>query len=246
MEQRGNAMSFRKQWNEIAARTETLLALVWPGNQHRMPQTQGAAALRTYADEASICSFWEALPAIRASLEQDLQAALDRDPAATGTDEILDCYPGFFAVAVYRLAHQLQIQEIPLLPRQMTEFAHRHTGIDIHPGACIGPGFFLDHGTGVVIGETAQIGENVTIYQGVTLGALSTKGGRALHGIRRHPTIENDVTIYAGASILGGSTIIGHGCTIGSNVFLTESVAPYTTVTLARQQLQFHCHAPGQ
>ena len=152
--------------------------------------------------------------------------------------EIIFAYPGLFAIMVYRLAHELYLMEVPMLPRIMTEYAHSITGIDIHPGVKIGKNFFIDHGTGIVIGETAVIGDNVKIYQGVTLGALSTRGGQKLRGKRRHPTISDNVTIYAGASILGGDTVIGENCTIGSNVFITSSVAPDTTVTNKNQELQ--------
>ena len=172
-------------------------------------------------------------------VQTDLQAAYDGDPAATDMAEIIFSYPGLFAITVYRLAHVLHTLKVPMLPRIMTEHAHSVTGIDIHPGATIGKFFFIDHGTGIVIGETTVIGENVKIYQGVTLGALSTRGGQTLRGAQRHPTIEDDVTIYAGASILGGQTVIGAGSTIGSNVFITESVAPGTSVRNKKQELQF-------
>ena len=183
--------------------------------------------------------FFGRLPAIRALIQTDLQAAFDGDPAATGKEEIILSYPGLFAITVYRLAHGLYELGLPMIPRMMTEYAHSITGIDIHPGAKVGAAFFIDHGTGIVIGETAVIGENVKIYQGVTLGGLSTRGGQSLRGKRRHPTIEDNVTIYANATILGGDTIIGKGCVIGSSVFITESVAPGTTVTNQSQQLQF-------
>ena len=147
-------------------------------------------------------------------------------------------YPGLFAITVYRLAHELQVLGVPMIPRIMTEYAHSVTGIDIHPGATIGENFFIDHGTGIVVGETTVIGKGVKIYQGVTLGALSTRGGQSLRGKRRHPTIEDNVTIYAGASILGGNTVIGRDSVIGSNAFITESIAPNTTVTIKNQELQ--------
>ena len=183
--------------------------------------------------------FFGRLPAIRGLIQTDLQAAFDGDPAATGKEEIILSYPGLFAITVYRLAHGLYELGLPMIPRMMTEYAHSITGIDIHPGAKVGAAFFIDHGTGIVIGETAVIGENVKIYQGVTLGGLSTRGGQSLRGKRRHPTIEDNVTIYANATILGGDTIIGKGCVIVSSVFITESVAPGTTVTNQEQQLQF-------
>ena len=171
-------------------------------------------------------SFMSRIPQIRALLQTDLEAALTGDPAATGATEILCCYPGFFAVAVYRLAHGLDTLNVPLLPRIMSEYAHSLTGIDIHPGAEIGSHFFIDHGTGTVIGQTAKIGSHVKLYQGVTLGALSTRAGKGLQGVRRHPTLEDGVTVYAGATILGGDTVIGKGAVIGANTFVTSSVAP--------------------
>jgi serine O-acetyltransferase len=144
-------------------------------------------------------------------LATDVQATFDGDPAATSVDEIIFSYPGLWGVMIYRLAHELHIRDVPLVPRIMSEFAHSRTGIDIHPGATIGKAFFIDHGTGVVIGETSIIGNHVKIYQGVTLGALSTRGGQALRGVKRHPTIHDNVTIYSGASVLGGDTVIGEG-----------------------------------
>lgn len=193
------------------------------------------AAMR-HAQEVGL-AFLREIPRVRAMLQTDLQAAFDGDPAAGSMAEILFAYPGMFAVFVYRLAHVLYTLEVPMLPRMMTEHAHSVTGIDIHPGATIGEYFFIDHGTGVVVGETTVIGSRVKIYQGVTLGALSTRGGQKLRGKRRHPTIADDVTIYAGASVLGGDTVIGQGSVIGSNVFITKSVPPCTTVTIKSQEL---------
>ncbi len=180
------------------------------------------------------------IPHIRALLQGDLQAAFDGDPAATGKEEVILSYPGLYAISVYRLAHVLYDLGLPMIPRMMTEHAHSVTGIDIHPGATIGAYFFIDHGTGIVVGETTVIGENVKIYQGVTLGGLSTRGGQRLRGKKRHPTIEDNVTIYANATILGGDTVIGRDCVIGAGVFITESVAPGTTVTTQAQQLQYN------
>jgi serine O-acetyltransferase len=177
--------------------------------------------------------FVEALPAVRNLLTLDLQAAYDGDPAAKSFPEILLAYPGLEAISVYRIAHVLHQLEVPLLPRMMTEWAHRRTGVDIHPGAEIGKSFFIDHGTGVVIGETTIIGANVKIYQGVTLGALSfpkDERGRLIRGYKRHPTIEDDVIIYAGATILGGRTVIGAGSVIGGNTWVTHSVPPQSRV----------------
>ena len=174
--------------------------------------------------------FLDKLTGIRELIETDLQAAYDGDPAASSKAEIVFAYPGLFAIMVNRIAHELYLMGVPLIPRIMTEYAHTLTGIDIHPGATLGKYFFIDHGTGIVIGETSVIGDNVKIYQGVTIGALSTRGGQSLRGKRRHPTIESGVTIYAGASILGGDTVIGKGATIGSNAFITSSVAENTKV----------------
>ena len=183
--------------------------------------------------------FFNQIPKVRAMVQTDLQAAFDGDPAASGKEEIIFSYPGLFAITVYRLAHELHILDVPMIPRMMTEYAHSVTGIDIHPGATIGEYFFIDHGTGIVIGETTVIGKNVKIYQGVTLGGLSTKGGQSLRGKRRHPTIGDNVTIYANATILGGETVIGSGSVIGGSAFLTDSVAPDTRVSIESQPLRF-------
>ena len=183
--------------------------------------------------------FLRQIPHVRALVQTDVEAALDGDPAATGTDEIIFCYPGLYAIIVYRLANVLSRMGVPMLPRIMTEYAHSATGIDIHPGATIGHHFFIDHGTGIVIGETTTIGNFVKIYQGVTLGGLSTRGGQALRGLKRHPTIEDNVTIYANASILGGNTVIGRESVIGANAFITHSIPACTTVTIKSQELQF-------
>jgi serine O-acetyltransferase len=171
---------------------------------------------------------FDELPDIFIALLKDAQAILDYDPAAESLDEVLAAYPGFYAIYVYRIAHQLQAQGLPLLPRLLTEYAHSKTGIDIHPGAVIGASFFIDHGTGVVIGETAVIGDHVKIYQGVTLGALTVNklGARK----KRHPTIGDNVIIYSGATILGGDTAIGRDSVIGGNVWLTQSVEPFSVV----------------
>lgn len=184
-------------------------------------------------------AFFRQIPKVRAYVDTDLQATLDGDPAACNKAEIIYAYPGLFAISVNRLAHELYLLKVPLIPRIMTEYAHGLTGIDIHPGATIGKYFFIDHGTGIVVGETTRIGNNVKLYQGVTLGALSTRGGQKLHGVHRHPQIEDNVTIYAGASILGGDTIIGHDSVIGSNVFITAPVKPGTRVSVRNQDLDF-------
>ncbi len=184
-------------------------------------------------------AFFARIPQLRAVVQTDVEAAYEGDPAATSMDEIIFCYPGLFAITVYRLAHVLYDLKVPMIPRIMTEYAHGTTGIDIHPGATVGKYFFIDHGTGIVIGETTVIGENVKIYQGVTLGGLSTRGGQSLRGTKRHPTIEDNVTIYANASILGGSTVVGRDSVIGASAFITHSVPPCTTVTTKSQELQF-------
>ena len=183
-------------------------------------------------------SFIKKIPEIRSYLETDLEAAFEGDPAATGKEDIILSYPGLMAITINRLAHELFLLRVPLIPRIMTEHAHSATGIDIHPGATIGKYFMIDHGTGVVIGETSIIGDHVKVYQGVTIGALSTRGGQNLRGIKRHPTIEDDVTIYAGASILGGMTVIGKGSVIGSNAFITSSIPAGTRVSIKNQELQ--------
>lgn len=182
--------------------------------------------------------FLSRIPKVRALAQTDVTAAYEGDPAATSADEIIFCYPGLFAITVYRLAHELYELKVPMIPRIMTEHAHSLTGIDIHPGATIGERFFIDHGTGVVIGETTVIGKRVKLYQGVTLGGLSTRGGQSLRGKRRHPTICDDVTIYANASVLGGDTVVGHSCVIGASAFITRSIEPCTTVTARDQDLE--------
>ena len=189
--------------------------------------------------EKDTVTFLKKIPDVRAMLETDLEAAFQGDPAAKYRDEIILSYPGMFAITVNRLAHELFLLEVPLIPRIMTEYAHSITGIDIHPGATIGKYFFIDHGTGVVVGETTVIGDRVKIYQGVTLGALSTRGGQKLRDVRRHPTIEDDVTIYSGASILGGETVVGRNSVIGSNVFITSSIPADTKVSMKDQDLRW-------
>ena len=187
-----------------------------------------------------ICKvFFNRLPTVREFIESDLKAAYDGDPAACCLEEIILAYPGLMAVTVHRLAHELYLLQVPVIPRLMTEYAHAETGIDIHPGATIGRNFFIDHGTGIVIGETAVIGDNVKIYQGVTIGALSTRGGQKLSGKKRHPTIEDNVTIYAGASILGGETVIGENSVIGGNTFITSSVPADTRVSIKNPEMEY-------
>lgn len=190
------------------------------------------------AEKLSV-SFLKQIPMIREYLSTDLEAAYNGDPATFYKDEIILAYPGFYAITINRIAHELHRLDVPLIPRIMTEHAHSKTGIDIHPGATIGKYFFIDHGTGIVIGETTIIGENVKVYQGVTLGALSTRAGQSLRKVKRHPTIEDNVTIYSGASILGGETVIGQGSVVGSNAFITKSIAPETRVSIKNQELQY-------
>ena len=188
-----------------------------------------------YKDKAIqiVINLIEKLPAIREMLQTDIVAAYNGDPAAASLEEILLSYPSIEAVSIYRIAHFLYKQDVPLIPRIMTEIAHQKTGIDINPGAEIGEYFFVDHGTGVVIGETCRIGKNVKIYQGVTLGAKSfdlDKKGNPVKGLKRHPDIGDNVVIYSGATILGGDTVIGDNSVIGGNVWLTHSVPSNTTV----------------
>lgn len=225
---------------QIHARVTELRAVlhrqVYRALHHKRQQRLGEAEL-----ECEECSaradtvadrFMARLPALRTAVRLDLRAAFQSDPAATGVDEILLCYPGTYAITVYRIAHALLEEGAVVVPRMMTELAHRRTGIDIHPGAEIGASFFIDHGTGVVIGETTLIGARVRIYQGVTLGALSVPQGEArpVPGKRRHPTIEDDAVIYANATILGGDTVVGAGAVIGGNAFVTASVPAGTKV----------------
>ena len=201
----------------LAEDLEREIALLKPGKEAK--ETVGAFVSR--------------LPEIRRLVETDIDAAYDGDPAATSRMEVVMAYPGLYAVTIHRIAHELYRLEVPVLPRVMSELAHSKTGIDIHPGATIGERFFIDHGTGVVIGETTVIGRNVRLYQGVTLGGLSFKkdgSGALVKGLKRHPNIEDNVVIYANATILGGNTTIGHDSEIGGNVWLKESVPPWSRV----------------
>lgn len=234
----------------VARLMPLLNALLFPGSEavlpllteaHALLRQQIVLAMPAREDEADALAvrYLEQLPAIRALLLTDLDAAYEGDPAAACREEIRLCYPGFEAVMAHRLAHGLHGLGVPLLPRMMAEHAHRRTGVDIHPGASIGPAFFIDHGTGVVIGETCRIGQRVRLYQGVTLGALSTRGGQRLRGQQRHPTIGDRVTIYAGASVLGGQTVVGDGAVIGGGAFVTASVAPGMRVAARKIQ---PCH----
>ena len=202
---------------EIAADLQKEIALLCPGRDAK----------------EIVDDFVAALPEVRRLVETDVQAAYDGDPAATSRMEVVMAYPGLYAVTIHRLAHVLYKLKVPIIPRVMSELAHSKTGIDIHPGATIGERFFIDHGTGVVIGETTVIGRNVRLYQGVTLGGLSFEkdsNGALVKGLKRHPNIEDNVVIYANATILGGDTTIGHDSEIGGNVWIKESVPPYSRV----------------
>lgn len=203
--------------DEIAADLEREIALLCPGRDAK----------------AIVAEFVSRLPEVRRLVDTDIEAAYDGDPAATSRIEVVMAYPGLYAVTVHRLAHELYNLKVPILPRVMSELAHSKTGIDIHPGATIGERFFIDHGTGVVIGETTVIGRNVRLYQGVTLGGLSfdkDRSGVLVKGLKRHPNIEDNVVIYANATILGGSTTIGHDSEVGGNVWLKDSVPPFSRV----------------
>lgn len=183
------------------------------------------------------CEFFQAIPTIQELLLLDVQAGYDGDPAASNKEQIIFSYPGFYAIFVYRIAHELYNMKVPFIPRIMTEHAHSKTGIDINAGATIGKYFFMDHGTGIVVGETTIIGDYVKLYQGVTLGALSTRGGQHLAGVKRHPTIEDRVTIYSNATILGGETIIGADSVIGGGAFITSSIPEQTRVSVTPPDL---------
>lgn len=204
------------------------IALLYHGEE---PEEAAACADRT------TCGFFEQLPEIQRLLLTDVQAGFDGDPAAKSKEEIIFSYPGLFAIYVYRLAHVLYKEEIPFIPRVMSEYAHGRTGIDINPGATIGEYFFIDHGTGVVVGETTEIGNNVKLYQGVTLGALSTRMGQQLANVKRHPTIRDNVTIYSNSTVLGGETVVGDNTIIGGNTFITESIPANTKVSAKSPEL---------
>ncbi len=209
---------------------ESLYTQVKRSLSYKKKKYVSAAAVEKMTEE--ICNgFFEKLPELQNMLLKDVQAGFDGDPAAKSKEEVICSYPGFFAIFVYRIAHELYNYGVPFIPRIMTEYAHGKTGIDINSGAVIGEYFFIDHGTGVVVGETTVIGNGVKLYQGVTLGALSTRGGQKLLGKKRHPTVEDNVTIYAGATILGGETVIGEGSVVGGNTFITSSVGKHTKVS---------------
>lgn len=231
---------------------KNLFKLIYPGYFEAIPQESDlyltnlknktelllAKEMMKVHRDATVChQFMCRLEMIKSMIEADVNAMYEGDPAANSYEEIILTYPGIYAITVYRIAHELYLLQVPMIPRMLSEMAHSKTGIDIHPGATIGKNFFIDHGTGIVIGETTQIGDNVKIYQGVTLGAISLKKGQELKGSKRHPTIKNNVTIYAGASILGGNTLIGNNVTIGSNVFITESIEDNQIVILKQPDL---------
>ncbi len=204
----------------------------------RSMRLNGGDEYKNIDTAALVCRFMLGLPDVRALLSTDVEAAFAGDPAARGFEEIILAYPGLEAIAIQRTAHVLYKENVPLIPRMMTEWAHGRTGIDIHPGAEIGTHFFIDHGTGVVIGETAQLGNHVKLYQGVGLVARSLAAGQALRGKKRHPTLEDHVTVYANATIVGGDTVIGARSTIGANVFILESVPPDMLYALGQQEHQ--------
>jgi serine O-acetyltransferase len=205
------------------------------GTATRAEQGAGERTAVRAEAERVVDAFFGQLPRLRELLKQDVVAAYRGDPAARSHSEVILSYPGLRAITTHRVAHELYLLDVPLIPRLMNEYIHRLTGIEIHPGARIGESFFIDHGTGVVIGETTVIGNRVRLYQGVTLGARSVEtdaAGLPARSGKRHPTIEDDVVIYPGATILGGETVIGRGCVIGGNVWITRSVPPGQTVTL--------------
>lgn len=205
----------------------------------RALKNEGSTDNNSTKAEEIVEKFIDRIPTIRDYLNTDIIAAYNGDPAAYSNEEIIFCYPGVFAISVYRIAHELWLLGVPMIPRIISEYAHNLTGIDIHPGATIGKYFFIDHGTGIVIGETTVIGDNVKIYQGVTLGGLSTRKGQQLKGVKRHPTIGNNVTIYSNTSILGGETIIGNDVVIGGNAFIIKSIPEGMKVNIRNPQLEY-------
>ncbi|MEO7999074.1 MAG: serine acetyltransferase [Gemmatimonadaceae bacterium] len=213
------AREVRVSARDVRAEADALEALLREILQILMPDDRGDVVATEFLNQ---------LPHVHDALEDDAMAILSGDPAAASRDEVIQAYPGFLATAVHRLAHELYVRDVPVLPRLLSEWSHRETGIDIHPGAVIGRSFAVDHGTGVVIGESSVIGNGVRIYQGVTLGALAVN--KKLAHKKRHPTIGNDVVVYANATILGGNTEIGDGSIIGGNVWLTNSVPPRSIV----------------
>ncbi len=260
----GDALSLpsRKAIIEIIRAFQKLLFPVCYGEKHllKLPPEQYAALLmeRIFDDltaqivltmpeteqnrrraEEITAELLSKLPDIQHALQKDLIANFEGDPAAHSMEEVVLSYPGFFAIFIYRIAHELYVQNVAMIPRIMTEYAHSRTGIDINPGAAIGEYFFIDHGTGIVVGETCEIGDNVKLYQGVTLGALSPAGMPSIPSERRHPKVGSNVTIYANATLLGGATNIGDNVVIGGNAFLTGSVEPNTTVSIKKPEMNF-------
>ncbi len=210
--------------------TQIKLALLYENNA--LSENEASAEAEVKAE-----AFMDALPHVQTLLLKDVQAAFDGDPAASSREEIVLCYPGFYAIFVHRIAHVLYTHNVPLIPRLMSEYAHGETGVDIAPGASIGEYFFIDHATGVVIGETTIIGAHCKLYQGVTLGALSTRKGQLLRGVKRHPTLEDYVTVYANASVLGGETVIGEGSVIGGSAFVCQSTPQNARVSVENQEI---------
>ena len=247
----------RKAIIEIIRLFQKLLFPVYYGEKHllKLPPEQYSALLmeqifdalsaqvaQTMDDDRARNVTGELLtrmPELQRLLQKDLEAFFEGDPAAHNREEVVLSYPGFFAIFIYRIAHELYVRDVPMIPRIMTEYAHAGTGIDINPGATIGEYFFIDHGTGVVVGETCIIGNHVKIYQGVTLGAFSPAGMQSVPGERRHPKVGDNVTIYAGATLLGGGTEIGDNVVIGANAFVTTSVEPNTTVSIKKPEMTF-------
>ena len=248
----------RKAIIEIIRLFQKLLFPVYYGEKHllKLPPEQYSAllmeqifdalsaqvALTMEDDERARSITGELLtrmPELQRMLQKDLEAFFEGDPAAHNREEVVLSYPGFFAIFIYRIAHELYVRDVPMIPRIMTEYAHAGTGIDINPGATVGEYFFIDHGTGIVIGETSIIGNHVKIYQGVTLGAFSPAGMQSVPGERRHPKVGDNVTIYAGATLLGGGTEIGDNVVIGANAFVTTSVEPNTTVSIKKPEMTF-------
>jgi serine O-acetyltransferase len=233
----GNLLSTLRE--KLARQAETCLCFAAEAEGH------SAAACGEQARRVTT-AFLERLPSIREALILDVQAAYDGDPAATSLDEVILAYPGFLAVTVHRVAHELSVLGVPLMPRIMSEWAHSRSGADIHPGARIGRSFFIDHATGVVVGETSVIGSNVKLYQGVTLGALSIprdERGRVIRDTRRHPTVEDNVTVYANATVLGGQTVLGADSVVGGSVFVTSSVPPGSRVALRPPEMSVRSKA---
>ena len=229
-------MAFRRDYPDMAEETLLIRALYRLRDQlvaaMRFQDLQGEDPVK--AADAICTGFAERLPEIKRLLLLDVEALYEGDPAAVCREEVMITYPGFRAICIFRIAHELYVLKAPLIPRIMTEYAHEKTGIDIHPGATVGEYFFIDHGTGIVVGETTTIGDHVKLYQGVTLGAKSfelDENGNPVKKIKRHPNIGNHVVIYANATILGGDTVIGDHCVIGGNTWLTRSVVPGSVVT---------------